>query len=778
MTDLAHSLEDLSLNELSTFELAVEDGKEDKVREMIRSGHKVYKKYQRERKYEDLEYLMLKACRFNHIEVVEALLEEYENDYKFAVNFIKDVVVADDILENIFVAYKNDDADILKDIYKTQLRGNDMLSGIKVLLIVKQCSVNMTYCELFSITKNNLKLFSELVERNGVADINIRDDMTGLTPATFVVQKNRADLLQRMVKIGLETNMHSSLFIDALQHTRNVKLLKYLLGHFDPKDIDLLKLTVSNRSSCMFEAIMEFLVRKKFEHEFLTPLKLFTAIRNILDSHPTYLIDLVLASNDKLLNYVLKYDFNFQEEVDGKTAVHYAVHNPIFVNFVCEALSRDFDVTHGFYTHTSVLDEITPSTPKVIVEEIAKSIPNEFFINFKKKTKTIVKLIALGFDDNIPDLSKYVNVIDVNAIYDEEDGNTALHLAIKYESDKLFDKLVGRKPNLLLKNKNEDTVFLLASRFGTKHMLRYFIIHAPYLINVANKENITPIYEILWRCNKTEYIFSDIFEEFLVLSPDLTVRNSNSESLLCSAVIAQNSYFIKRLLELGIKHEPSKCGSDIPLHSAIYVGNIDIFNSLLDSKIIDINLKAFDGNTILHLAASNPDPEFFHRILKLENMPININEKNNDGETALFYCHDYERFRILLDHGANLNVMDNSDRMPYIKYALDYRIDILLHIFTMDLDLTIPTKDGLTLLYILPKLFIPVKDLISKYERVRDMFRKNTNQVYEETGMTPVFVAAKYNLECLEFMFELTDDPIDLELMDLRGETALFDTLR
>lgn len=777
MTDLTPNLDDLNINELSIFELAVEDGKEEKVREMIKAGEKVYKKYQRERKYEEMEYIMLKACRFNHIEVVEVLLEEYEKDYRFAANFVRDNAITKDILENIFIAHKTDDGGILKELYKVQSRGNDTLSGIKVILIVKQCVVNMSYCEIFSLTKQNLKLFCDLVERNGIVDINIKDDMTGATPPSFVVQKNRGDLLMRMVKIGLETSMYSTLFIDAVQNTRNIKLLKYLLGHVDPKDIDLLKLTIANPSSCIFESIMEFLVRKKFEHEFLTPLKLFTAIKDILDSHPTYLIDLVLASNDKLLNYVLKYDFNFQEEIDGKTAVHYAVHNPIFVNFVCEALSRDFDVTRGFDTHTSVLDEITPSTPKPIVEEIAKSIPSEFFINFKKKTKTIIKLIALGFDDNIPDLSKYVDVIDVNEIYDEEDGNTALHLSIKYASDKLFDKLIEKNPNLMLKNKNNDTSLLLSARFGTKHMIRYFITNAPNLINVANKENITPIYEIMWRCDKTEYTFSDIFEEFQTLSPDLAVRNSNSESLLCSAVIAQNHYFIKRLLELGIKHQPSKCGSDIPLHSAIYVSNIQIFNDLLNSNIIDVNLKAFDGNTILHLAASNPDPEFFNRILKLKQIP-NINEKNNNGESALFYCHDYERFRILLNHGADVFITDNSNRMPYIKFALDYRIDILLHIFTMDLDLTIPTKDGLTLLHILPKLQIPIKELITNFERVKDMFSKNTNQVCNETGMTPVFIAAKYNLECLEFMFALTDTPIDLELKDLRGETALFETLR
>lgn len=63
------------------------------------------------------------------------------------------------------------------------------------------------------------------------------------------------------------------------------------------------------------------------------------------------------------------------------------------------------------------------------------------------------------------------------------------------------------------------------------------------------------------------------------------------------------------------------------------------------------------GENLLHLAVKSNDPNLVKKVLKFG---VNVNQLNNNGETALFHCMNIEILKLLLDAGINPNVQDKS----------------------------------------------------------------------------------------------------------------------
>lgn len=137
------------------------------------------------------------------------------------------------------------------------------------------------------------------------------------------------------------------------------------------------------------------------------------------------------------------------------------------------------------------------------------------------------------------------------------------------------------------------------------------------------------------------------------------LRKSATEDIISPLLEEDNIPLAAFLIQSDIKLNYAK-----PLHVAIRRGQMKIIPLLIQSgvQMVDAN-----GITAIMRAAENPDPEILKYILSF---PIDINQKDEYGETALFYAIRNERIeniRLLLAKGANTKIENNEGWTPMME---------------------------------------------------------------------------------------------------------------
>jgi ankyrin repeat protein len=126
---------------------------------------------------------------------------------------------------------------------------------------------------------------------------------------------------------------------------------------------------------------------------------------------------------------------------------------------------------------------------------------------------------------------------------------------------------------------------------------------------------------------------------------------------------------IKLLIERGANIEEKDEINNTPLHIACWEGNITMAIELINIGA-NINARNIGGLTPLHYA-SNEDYKI-NIVQRLIEEGVNINEKNNDNETALsmvcqrkiinkFFSSTTKIIELLLDNGTDINNIDMNN---------------------------------------------------------------------------------------------------------------------
>ncbi len=223
-------------------------------------------------------------------------------------------------------------------------------------------------------------------------------------------------------------------------------------------------------------------------------------------------------------------------------------------------------------------------------------------------------------------------------------------------------------------------------------------------------EQILPIIELL---HKEKFNFN-------IISP-------SGNSIIKCSVYNKHISLIKALIHIGADVNISN-----PLHTAIFQNYIEGFNILLKTNI-DINKIDIDGNTPIMIAAYQHNVYFFETLLNIdsinltnknkkghnvlmcacdnnipitisntsiissliqkENSEININDVDNDNNTALnIVCNlvnEYTNLNILtlLEAGADPNIADKNNNTPLLNLArcnyTDYVYQIVTSMITL-----------------------------------------------------------------------------------------------
>ncbi len=230
--------------------------------------------------------------------------------------------------------------------------------------------------------------------------------------------------------------------------------------------------------------------------------------------------------------------------------------------------------------------------------------------------------------------------------------------------------------NIEYTDENNESTFMVASKMGHLDTLKvqfsceYFyqlfmgavkrnaknII--TYLIQAWNKQNLSIdlANSILGEIVCNNYV--ELIEPILNLGASLTVKKKGNLSLLYSSVDSQHLEMTKKLIELApsLVDEPANSGSD-PLQVAVARGNLQLMDLLLiEGKSKSLSKKYINGNMLLHLAAFSGPPDM---IVKLIELGLKVDEKNDRGETALTEAmknNNVPVMNVLLKNGANVHV--------------------------------------------------------------------------------------------------------------------------
>ncbi|KRG06356.1 uncharacterized protein Dmoj_GI11891, isoform B [Drosophila mojavensis] len=183
---------------------------------------------------------------------------------------------------------------------------------------------------------------------------------------------------------------------------------------------------------------------------------------------------------------------------------------------------------------------------------------------------------------------------------------------------------------------------------------------------------------------------------------DLNARNKRRQTSLHIAVNKGHLNVVKTLLTLGCHPSLQDSEGDTPLHDAISKEHDEMLSLLLDFGA-DITLNNNNGFNALHHAALKGNPSAMKILLTKTNRPWIVEEKKDDGYTALHLAalNNHVEIAELLVHMGKANMdRQNVNQQTALHLAVERQHVQIVKLLVQDgADLNIADKDGDTPLH-------------------------------------------------------------------------------
>ncbi|MDR0392169.1 MAG: ankyrin repeat domain-containing protein, partial [Planctomycetaceae bacterium] len=301
------------------------------------------------------------------------------------------------------------------------------------------------------------------------------------------------------------------------------------------------------------------------------------------------------------------------------------------------------------------------------------------------------------------------NGADINAL--NKEGRTPLNLVMDLVKDmsyvdiikeivaknkvNLADLYNGKKTPLhVIDDRGTNQIYLETSIKQKKALLA---IGIP--VDIRNEKNQTPLHEIVTLGGNQEY--QELFQCFIDNGADVNAVDNDGNTILHSATNCHTvpTCYIKALIEKNVNVNAKNKNDETPLLNIIKntknVGDrLEIVKLMIDKKA-DYNITDKNLSTLLHLTllSKRPDRKVIEYLI--EN-GININAKNNDGQTALLILLDHilpnvhqfswshndvsELLQFFLKHKADINIKCKNNKTVFetvVEYNLPVKSDVL-----------------------------------------------------------------------------------------------------
>ena len=213
----------------------------------------------------------------------------------------------------------------------------------------------------------------------------------------------------------------------------------------------------------------------------------------------------------------------------------------------------------------------------------------------------------------------------------DENGNTALIIAIENKYFHLADELIKAGVNIDIQNNNDETALMVAA------MLGYSEVVDKLLKAGANKNLYDKYYGNTALILATKYGHHEVFDILLKAGVNIDIQNKNGETALIVAAMLGHSEDVDKLLKAGADINIKTNDGYTAFMLALRYGYLGIADKIR-KKGADITIKNNNGYTALMIAAENGYLEVVDTLLKAG---ADITIKNNDGHTALMIAKKY-----------------------------------------------------------------------------------------------------------------------------------------
>jgi ankyrin repeat protein len=301
--------------------------------------------------------------------------------------------------------------------------------------------------------------------------------------------------------------------------------------------------------------------------------------------------------------------------------------------------------------------------------------------------KTILYIPIKFYYNNIVDkLLEYnknnigVNIIDIQ----DNDHNTPLHYSITFNNIYAFEKLLEYNANLLIKNKqgntilhtaihNKNSVAIFQKIFQTK-----FYIENNNIINLQNSFGETPLHIA---CNLESI---EMIKLILDNKANPNIYDQTHLTPIFYAITLSNSEIVELLLKYNTDINLQDINGNVPIIYAFQEKNEKIYNLLLE-KFNNYNAINLNGRTVLHnlLYDIMNEKSLLNKfpIDKLiENTDLNYQDNNGNSCLHLLFMGDlWENYKNILEtKKLNAFILNKYNETPFsfIKNK-DLVIDLL-----------------------------------------------------------------------------------------------------
>ncbi len=202
-------------------------------------------------------------------------------------------------------------------------------------------------------------------------------------------------------------------------------------------------------------------------------------------------------------------------------------------------------------------------------------------------------------------------------------GDSPLHYAVRNQNLQLIELLLSYGADLSCVNRNKMTPILEAFKNRNFHTIKLLKARGADFVN-SQKNSLSPL-QVLCETSSCSLECDENLRSILHLL--LEIDPSNFDSLMHYAIICDNVEVIELLISGNKDFETS-----FLLHKAISGEAIKIAHKLIELGYCDVNAQDTDGNTPLHIACQQVNPDFVQILLK-HNAIQNL--KNNEGKPPL-----------------------------------------------------------------------------------------------------------------------------------------------
>jgi ankyrin repeat protein len=220
---------------------------------------------------------------------------------------------------------------------------------------------------------------------------------------------------------------------------------------------------------------------------------------------------------------------------------------------------------------------------------------------------------------------------------------------------------------------------------------------------------------------------------------DKPERQAQGKYSLLSFIIEKklNRLAIELIL-LGIALQYPECTAS-PLHTAAFTNNDNVLNVLL-LKTIDVDEKAPDGNTALHMAVSKGCLQATELLISYG---ADLNSLNKQGDTPINYAILNEQSKVvmlLLEKGANLNLPNRYGTTPAMRAEKRgcHKIITILELYSDEIDSDVSLAELNDLFRELNPLIAPASapNPIETEEKLRQLAK---NKIFQSLDLNYLF---------------------------------------